>query len=386
MRKLLPLIVAGTFSLTTVLAQSSNQEQATAKMQAAIELMDDGKLAESITLLNEARKLAPEQMDIVFELALAKYQQKNYDDALKDLKYLIKQHAANGRVYAMMGNVQDDMGKPEKAIDTYDEGIKKFPKEGALYVERGVMELKKGKDDAGLKYFEDGIKNAPMHSSNYYRAAKHFLDSKNEVWGMIYGEIFMNLERGSKRTEEISKLLYYTYKGEIKFESDTAASVSFADNNITLNFDPSKKKKGADNLAAQLLSSMGGLSYGNEVYEMTLAKAVVGEKAINVESLHRIRTKFLDQYIAGGYDTSYNVVLFDFQKKVRNAGHFEAYNYWILGQGDENVLSEWAGDHKQQWDDFIKWFKENRIQITDENSFSRIGLTISDALKKDSEQ
>lgn len=384
MRKLLPLVVAS-FSFTAVWAQSSNQEQAIAKKNEAIELMDNGKLAESITLLNEARKLDPTQMDIVYELALAKYQQKEFDDAIKDLKYLIRQNAANGRVYAMMGNVQDDMGKPEKAIDTYDEGLKKFPKEGALYVERGVMELKKGNNDAGLKFFEDGIKNAPMHSSNYYRAAKHFLDSKNEVWGMIYGEIFMNLERGSKRTEEISKLLYYTYKGEIKFESDTAASVSFASNNIELRYDPSKKKKGDTDLAMMLLSSIGGLSYGGAVYEKTLAMAVIGEKAINVASLHRIRTKFLEQYFAAGYDTTYNVVLFEFQKKVKDAGHFEAYNYWVLGQGDENVLSEWVGDHKQQWDDFIKWFKENRIQITDEKSFSRIGLTVSGALKKDSE-
>lgn len=381
MRILLPLMIISCLSVSVVHAQTTDKEKAQAKKEEAIQLMDNGKLAESIVLLEEARKLDPDEPDFIYELALAKYQQRNFDECIKLLKELVKKKKANGRVYGMMGNALDEMGKPEKAIDTYEEGIKKFPEEGSLYLERGVMELRRNDPNAALKFFENGIKAAPMYPSNYYRAAKVFLDSDDLVWGMIYGEIFMNLERGSKRTEEISKLLYYTYKGEIKFEADTSVKVSFAKNNNTIYLNPSQNKKTqAADMLAQMTAVLSG-SYGHSVYEMTLAKSVVGERMISLASLDRIRTKFLDLYTAQGHDVHYPVVLFDFQRKVGQAGHLESYNYWILGQGDEKAFREWTSEHEQQWSDFMKWFKENRIKITEENTFTRLGVTVNGAIK-----
>jgi len=386
MRILLPLMVISCFTVSVANAQTTDKEKALAKKNEAIQLMDDGKLAESIALLEEARKLDPAEPEIVYEMALAQYQQKNFEGAMKLLKELVKKKQATGRVYAMMGNTFDEMGKPEKAIDIYDEGIKKFPEEGNLYLERGVMELRRNDHNAALGFFEKGIQAAPMYPSNYYRAAKIFFDSDQEVWGMIYGEIFMNIERGSKRTEEISKLLYYTYKGEIKFGTDTSAAVSFAKQNNTIYLDASQSKKKqvsslASALAEQVMASMGN-SFANGAYEMTLVKSIIGEKMINLESLNRIRTRFLDIYAQDGHDTSYPVVLFDFQRKVKEAGYLGAYNYWILGWGDEKVFEEWRSEHRQEWTDFMKWFKENRINITGANAFVRTRMILQDAIKK----
>ncbi|PWV48410.1 tetratricopeptide repeat protein [Chitinophaga sp. S165] len=381
MRILLPLIIISCFSVSVVHAQTTDKEKAQEKKREAIELMDNGKLDESIALLEEGRKLDPDEPEFLYEIALAKYQQGKFDDAVQLLKKLVRIKKATGRVYAMMGNALDEMGKPDKAIATYDEGIKKFPEEGSLYLERGVMELKKNDQNSALGFFEKGIKAAPMYPSNYYRAAKIFLDSDQEVWGMIYGEIFMNLERGSKRTEEISKLLYYTYKGEIKFDSDTSVTVSFARNNNMILLD---SKLGKEARVASLTSQMTAAlssSFASRVYEKTLVQSVIGEKMINLTSLDRIRTKFLRLYEQQGNDTLHPVVLFDFQHKVREAGHLEAYNYWILGQGEEKAFGEWTSEHEQKWNDFMKWFKENRITITKGNTFTRLGIVVEGAVR-----
>jgi len=380
MRKLLTLIAIGCLATSVVNAQNGdNKEAALAKKAEAIKLMDDGKLEESVTLLTEARKLDPDEPEILYEMALAKYQQQKFEETIKLLKEIIKMKKATGRVYSMMGNATDDMGKPEKAIDIYEEGIKKFPNEGALYLERGVMEMKKKEYNAALSYFERGIAADPQHPSNYYRAAKLFLDSEEEVWGMIYGEIFMNLERGSKRTEEMSKLLYFTYKGEIKFETDTSASVSFSKASNTIYYDPKKKSKGAsDDLLAQMTAVLMG-SFGSK-YEMNMVLATVGEKMINLASLNRIRSKFLAFYNNG---KNRPVVLFDYQQKIKDAGHFEAYNYWLLGQADEKALDEWVSEHNQQWTDFMKWFKENKLVVTEENTFTREGMSKPAVTKQD---
>lgn len=64
--------------------------------------------------------------------------------------------------------------------------------------------------DRAVSYYEKGVYVEPAYSSNYYRLAQLFLSSKDKFWGLIYGEIFMNLERNSQRTEEMSKWLFNT--------------------------------------------------------------------------------------------------------------------------------------------------------------------------------
>ena len=55
--------------------------------------------------------------------------------------------------------------------------------------------------------------------------------------------------------------------------------------------------------------------------------------------------------------------------KILSAGHFEAYNYWILMKGDENGFEKWHAENKEKWDSFIKWFKDNKIEIEDSHKF-----------------
>ena len=52
-----------------------------------------------------------------------------------------------------------------------------------------------------LNYYEKGIEIDPKFPSNYYRAALLYDYSDHEIWGLIYGELFMDLEPNTKRTE-----------------------------------------------------------------------------------------------------------------------------------------------------------------------------------------
>lgn len=220
------------------------------------------------------------------------------------------------------------------------------------------MKIVKNDYNSALYYYENGIENDPKFPSNYYWAAKIFCNSTEEVWGMIYGEIFMNLERNSKRTAEISKLLFDTYKNEIKFTSDTSYTVSFSKNetiNIENLKDPKKFK----------------MPFGTGCYEMTMMFAVLGDKQIDINSLDRIRTRFVENYFKGNSATNYPNVLFDFQQQVKKVGHFESYNHWILMKGDEGGFETWQSNNKDKWEAFVNWFSSNKIQIDDKHKFYR---------------
>lgn len=318
--------------------------------------MDDGKIDQSIKLLEEAEKLDPEKFEYPYELAYANYENKDYKKAIKILEKNIGHKDVKQTLFQLLGNSYDNIGKTDKALEAYDNGLKKFPNSGIIYLEKGNLYWNKEEYGKALPYYEKGIAVDPKFPSNYYRATRIYCSSSEEVWGMIYGEIFMNLERNSERTSEISKLLYNTYKKEIKFSSDTSFSVSFSKNatiDIETAKDPSKIK----------------LPYGIGVYEPTLMFSMLSIKFIDINTLHIIRSEFIDNYIKNGHNINYPNVLFTYQKQIKDAGHIEAYNHWILMKGDEDGFNKWQQVNKEKWSSFTKWFGENKLKINDSNKF-----------------
>ena len=334
----------------------TDEDKALEKGQTAIELMDNGKIDESIKLLKEARKLDPDRFDYPYELAYAQYLKENYKEVIKILERNIDHKDVSERLFQLLGNSYDVLGKTDKANEAYNAGLKKFPNSGMIYLEKGNVYWGKKEYGQALSFYEKGIEVDPGFPSNYYRATLIYCSSTEEVWGMIYGEIFMNLERNSQRTSEISKLLFDTYKSEIKFTSDTSFSVSFSRNssiNISDLNDPGKIK----------------LPFGIGAYEPTFMMSMISEKSIDLNSLDRIRKNFVETYFENGNDKKYPNILFDYQNNVLKAGHLEAYNHWILMKGDEEAFGIWHTSNSAKWNNFVTWFTDNGLEVNNSNKF-----------------
>lgn len=349
-----------TFALVLVSLMSYSQsgiDNATNKVERAIQLMDNGNPDEAIRILEEAKKLDPKNYLYDYEKAFAYYIKKDYKTSLKIFKNVVKYDNATDQCYQMLGNLYDINGDPVKALKAYDQGLKKFPASGRLFLEKGNVFWGQKKYSEALPYYEEGIKSDPMFPSNYYRAAIIYLSSSEPLWGMIYGEIFMNLERNSKRTSEISKLLFDTYKNHIKIKNDTV-SVSFSKNN-TINISDVK----------DLMNFK--LPFGVTAYDPTLLLSIINEKEIDINSLDRIRRNFVSNYFSKEFDKKYPIELFAFHKKVLDAGFMESYNHWILMKGDEVNFLNWKNGHSESWEAFVGWFKENKLEFNDQNKVYR---------------
>lgn len=334
----------------------SNTDMAKEKGIEAVKLMDDGHIESGIELLEEACKLDSKNFIYPYEMAYAYYLKKDYKEAVGILKKLEKHKGVNDLVYQLLGNSYDNLGNRKEALKTYERGLRKFPQSGKLYLEMGIVQLHEEKYDKALDCFEKGINVDPAFSSNYFWAAKLFCSSDEEVWGMIYGELFMNLERNSKRTVEVSKMLYDTYKNEIKVVGDTALSVSFSKNNVIAVPDNIENFR---------------IPFGIGIYEPTILLSSAGYKEVNMQTLSDIRAKFIDLYFQKGYNRRYPNVLFEYQKKIKDSGHMEAYNYWILMQGDKYEYMNWEMANQEKWNAFIDWFGKNPIEINERNKFDR---------------
>ena len=282
--------------------QTDNEEKAYFLGMQAVTLMDEGNIDESIELLKKAMVLDPEKPDYLYEIGYAYFLKGDYKKSIRVFKKVVKYDDADDQCYQMLGNVYDYNGQPQRAIKAYYQGLQKFPNSGRLYYELGVMQ---NDDETTLQFYEKGIEVEPTYPTNYFAAAKLYLSyTELEVWGMIYGEIFMNIERWTERTVEMSKLLYATYESEIKFTSDTSFSVSFCNNAIL-----SKSTREETNKKTKH-------PFGLFVYEPTLLLATVGIKTINLKSLNIIRTNFVNIYFEKGFNKEYPNLLFDWHKEM----------------------------------------------------------------------
>lgn len=327
----------------------TDKDTAHQKGKEAVQLEDQGRFDDALKLLDTAHRLDPNNITYPYEMTYCYYSQKQYQKVIDVLEKLKGNPRVFDRLYELLGNAYDVSGQTDKAIATYREGLQKFPNSGALYLEMGVIPLYKKDYDTAMQYFEKGIEMQADFPSNYYWAAKLYCYSDNAVWGMLYGELFMNLERNSRRTQEISKLLYDTYKRCIVFKFAGKIAVSFD--------------------KQTLVNGIGGnpvkLPY-NLVYEPVMGLAAVGYTNISLNSLDRIRQNFLKFYM-NKFAAAYPNALFSYQEQIRQSGNFEAYNYWLLSQGDIGVFNAWKNTHQTEWDDFVKWFIQHPIQLSKNN-------------------
>lgn len=348
--KIVYILIFSLLSSSVIFSQNLSPEE-TKIVTEAIELMEKGNISESILLLEKAQKTYPEQFIFPYEKAFAYYLKKDYSTTIDILEKLKKHKDANDLLYQMLGNAYDMNKNTEKAVITYNEGLKLFPNSGKLYLELGIIHMNKEEYGTALENFEKGIQVEPNFPSNYYWAARLFLTSEDEVWGMLYGELFMNLERNTQRTIEMSFMLYSVYKDEIKIINDTAYTISFSKNHYIT---PENKGK---NLSP----------FGSTIYETDLGVSILNQKTIDIHSLNIIRTKFIQTYYQMNHHKNYPNVLFDYQKSIYDAGHLEAYNYWILMKGDEDGFQQWQSENKEKWEKFVDWFTENKLSISPEN-------------------
>jgi tetratricopeptide (TPR) repeat protein len=355
--KTIAIVSVLTIGSVNIMAQSK-QEQAESLTRSAIELMDNGHIDESIELIKKAQKLDPDKLVYPYELGYAYYLKNDYKSAIKVLSKLTDREDTRDYVYQLLGNSYSMSNQPQKAIATYEDGLKKFPTSGKLFLERGTMELKREDLDAALKYYEAGIKADPAFSSNYYWASRIYSYTSEKVWTLIYGELFMNLERNSKRTAEISKLMYDTYVECVKLNNDTSFTLNFSQV-MTLSID---EVNDINNLK---------LPFPLMAYTPHMSVALINAKSINLETLHLIRRDFLHSYYESKTNEQYPNVLFDYQKKISEAGYMEAYNHWLLFRGDEEAFKQWMETNEAKFDLFAEWYNANPIELNEGNRFYR---------------
>ncbi len=303
--------------------QNSNASDETAKTY-----IRQGDYENAILVLNKALQQDNQNLEMLKDLAFAYYLQRDFDKSLAVAKPLVDRADVDVQSYQILGMVYKGIEEKKECIKMYRQAIKKFPHSGVLYNEYGeVLGTDNGAD--AIRFWERGIEVDPNYSSNYFNAALYYYSKNEKIWSLIYGEIFVNLESYSKRTEQIKDMLTQEYK---KF---------FADASL---------------LRGQNIKNDFALAFVTEINAHSSEVA----QGITPESLTRVREGF----IAGWFEKDgqqFPFHLFDYMQQLIKQGTFAAYNQWIFGASqNETEFQNWVKTHTEEYSKFIN-FQKNRI-------------------------
>lgn len=306
------------------------QEDVKSLHTTARNFMFSGDYNNAILVLNRALLQDKDNLDLQKDLVQAYYLKQDYSKALEGVEKLIERDDADVMTFQIAGNVYKALEEVKDCTKMYKKALKKFPKSGPLYSEYGEL-LWATQDYSAIEYWEKGIQVDPAYGGNYYNAALYYFHTKDKVWSLIYGEIFVNMESLSERGAAMKDLLLKGYKEKLFTDPDLMKD----------------QEKNKSEFAKAFLSTMG-------------KQSSLTSKGLSVETLTMIRTRFiLDWYAV--YASKFPYRLFDFQQQLIREGMFEAYNQWLFGPV-ENLAAydNWTKTHNDQYTAFTT-FQRSRV-------------------------
>jgi len=305
------------------LAQSAEELQASARSYT-----QQGDYSNAILVLNNAQRIEPQNLDVAKSLAWNLYLNDDNTKALEIIKVALNRDDADYQCYQIGGNIYKQLQLPKECEKLYRKGLKKFPLSGAMHNLMGEL-LWEEQDYSAIKEWEKGIEIDPTYARSYYNACKYYYLTVDNIWTILYGEIFLNMEPVSTNAAEIKNILAEGYK--------------------KIFIDINKENKGKNKFETAFIE--------------TISKQTnIAVNGINPESLTMIKTRFILDW-SRNYAHSFPFKLFDLQKKLLQQGMFDAYNEWIFGAAQNlAAYQNWTIIHATEYNEFSHFQKEEIFQ------------------------
>lgn len=306
----------------------------------------------------KAIKQNSSQSSYQYQLAYCHYRLQQYEQAASVLNKLVQKKSSelSPSYYLLLSSAYDAQHKSNEAVRVCQKGIAQFGASGELYNELGGLYYRRGDNDRAVQQWEQGVSNDPTHSSNYYWLALLYCHSSEKMWGLHYGELFINLEPDTPRTLDMSRLLALTYHGALHTTIDHPYLFS---------------KTG---YRQQLLESEDATDLPLFTAYETVAQQLLPTPPYPTDSLralYKFRLALVQRWYEQQRNLYYNDILLQWQHQLVSDGHFEAYTYWLLRQQHKALFDAWLAKNTLAFASFINYMSVHSLQINTDYKFCR---------------
>lgn len=321
------LLLAGSYCTGLGQEQTAGLLQETART-----LMQKGDLENAVIMLDRARVQEPANIAVLRDLCYLTYLKRDFAKSIEVGKELVANPKADAQAFQMLGLSYKAIADYKECGKLYREGLRKFPGSGVLYNEYAELFALETDLEEAIAQWEKGIELDPTYSSNYYNATMFYVQKASWLRAIVYGELFLNLESYSTRTEDIKQKLTEAYR-----------NLSNLDAIQTL----------------QRIKTNSG--FEKDMLAILAKTATQKKETAEIDMITRIRTRFLLEWLQGKQKI-YPFRLFDQQQYLISQGLFEAYNYWLFSPVavSAEAYQDWQKSHPKETEGY-KNFQQSRV-------------------------
>lgn len=342
-------------SISLCLAQNS---KASSWISSAEREMEKQNFKQAAELYEKALKFDKQNPDYKYQLAMAHYRQEKYDKVINMMEEVMEKSENQAKVnwYRLLGNSYDLSGNYDACINWLRLGQKKFPKAGEFYLDLGIVEMIKENYEEALTHWETGIEAVPEYPDNYYWAAKIFAESNEKLWALIYGELFMNMERGTERFDDMSEILYGLYLQVIEEKMDEK---------VTIQLERDEK-----NPFEEAHVRIFGILKKYDMLNLDRGRTIDGGNN-TLKAIAMVRRNFMETWLQG-FSLTYGNILYKFHQQMFDLTFLDSYNFWLFSKANSPEFISWMNKNQFKYQQFIDWFVSNPLQVDIENKMHRM--------------
>jgi hypothetical protein len=316
------------------------------RIDQGVALHEEGNYKEAIQVYESILKEDSKNPTANYEIALTYSSVKEYEKAIKHCDIVIKSKSELSHLaYLIKGACEDYLGKPEKAIKTFEQGIKLNPNNHQLYYSLALTSYNLRKFDDAESALISGIKVNPFHSSSHMLLGYLKNDQKEISTSLLSLFYFLILEPTGNRAEQVFKLIKQQQKQNIRREDSKNITI-----NINSNFD--KNDFGTAEMMLSLLEAAKTTEVNENKSEFEIFSdsnasffKILGEQRKDKKGF------YWDFYVDFFYEL------------VQDKPMYEAFSNQIYQTKNDPDNKQWLIDNPIQIEKLYFWLKTYKVKI-----------------------
>jgi len=337
MKNLVALFFSFIF-LVTVYGQNKFLEDIVSQ---GTQLHDEGKYDEAIEKYKEALKIDPNSTIANYEMSFTYFTTEKWEEAIIYSQKVIKLKGNNQHeAFIVLGNSLDMLGNSEKAIKTYEQALKKFPKSNLLNYNLALSLYNQGDLKKAEKAAINAILAKPTHGSSHLLLSAIMKKRGERVKSILPIYYFLMIEPKSKRSN--SNYMTLTTKLGVGVVQKDEKNI-----NITI---PSLKGTDSEFGAVEIMVSMLAAS---KYLEENMGKSEMQLFIDTNKSLFSVLNE-LKRKNKGFWWDFYVTKLY----ALVESNNIEAFSYHISQSANNNDVAKWISENASKMKNLMDWLEK----------------------------
>ncbi|HEY0978282.1 MAG TPA: tetratricopeptide repeat protein [Flavobacteriales bacterium] len=331
------------------------------KVEEGIALHDKQDYKKAIKKYDEALELDQENGLAMAEKALSLSAMGRNEEAAALCQEIIRvKDGAKGMpmVYVTYGNCMDALGRPEAALQVYDQGIKVMPDLSMLHFNKGITLLSMDSLAGADRALQASARLAPFHPGTQNAMATLLQAQQNNVPAVLALCRFLVIEPEGARAEGNTARLLGLMAGNTTHDKKGNMTISVDASRLTALEDTTPRPNDfrRSEMHMELVGGLGAAAAISRALKKEGLDAPTSSATDLNMQLQSLSSSLKEARPKGfGFYWDYHATWF---LELEKAGHLEVLSHLAVVSKQERSVSDWLEQNRQAVDDYYSWEKD----------------------------